>query len=195
MCRCEASGDQLVPRSYAADNWTQPYTTAAVCGADGRAYETSDAASDAGVRVVSCNSCGACSTDENIAVYHGLGKRMTVEATKCAILNLFLGRAASRACITGWMGLRGGCADCWQRNMDCTTAHCFEECILGHGNPLTASNNPDGGTELSSCLACDELRCSPAFLRCGGANRRLAGVATDIERTDGEICAAAERPP
>ena len=120
---------------------------------------------------------------------------MTVEATKCAILNLFLGRAASRACITGWMGLRGGCADCWQRNMDCTTAHCFEECILGHGNPLTASNNPDGGTELSSCLACDELRCSPAFLRCGGANRRLAGVATDIERTDGEICAAAERPP
>ena len=145
MCWCENS-DQPVPRVYAAENWTEPYTTSAVCGSDGHTYETSSSASDAGVRVVSCNSCGACSNDENIAVYHGLGKQMTIKATKCAIINLFLGRSASQICITSWMGLQNGCADCWQRNMDCTTAHCFDECILGHGThratPTIMLHNP-----------------------------------------------------
>ena len=34
----------------------------------------------------------------------------------------------------------------------------------------------------------DEERCGPAFLACAGANRRRAGIVSDIQRDDRELC-------
>lgn len=190
-CVCPEN-QRLVPRYYISDPFLEPYTTSRVCGADAHTYADHHEAALNGVRVVSCSFCGRCSNDADINVYHTLGTRMTAVATKCAIVNLLAGSVPVLLCAEHYMGLTPDCATCWQQNMECTTAHCFHECILGHGNPLTASNNING-TALSSCLECDELRCSHAFLRCAGANRRLAGVVTDIGRTKGEVCQRATR--
>ncbi len=42
--------------------------------------------------------------------------------------------------------------------------------------------------ELSDCLRCDEKLCGPAFISCAGANRRRAGVVSDIERNGTHVC-------
>ena len=190
---------EKVKRKYLSDNWTFPYETTAVCGgSDQKEYSTTSEAAREGARVLSCGFCGACTNDGAIRVYDQLGEKMTIEASKCAIATLFFGRFVGRMCVTELMGLResecGDCWECWVANMQCTAASCFNECVLGYGNPLNAPNNPDGGTVLSPCLACDELHCSPAFLRCAGANRRLAGVVTDIKRTNSEVCQVTQRP-
>ena len=57
------------------------------------------------------------------------------------------------------------------------------------------SDGGDGSTDtLNPCLLCDELHCSPTFMRVGGANRRSGGVETDIRRRDGEVCALGASP-
>ncbi len=196
-CLCASNNNSLspmvVPRYHVAENWTWPYTTLEVCGVDGRAYENTTQAAAAGVSVVNCGGCGKCSSTEAVDVYVTLGSRMTNVATKCALTNLFFGESAGKWCVEEYMGLPSDCASCWLDNMGCTTTHCFRECVLGEGNPLTTANNREG-SKLNSCLLCDELHCSPTFLRCAGANRRTAGVVTDITRNANEICLpAAER--
>ena len=68
--------------------------------------------------------------------------------------------------------------------------------------PLTRNANSGAGAtarrfngtsfDLNSCFFCDEIHCSPTFIgRCAGANRRTAGVVTDIERPGAAVCAAA----
>lgn len=38
--------------------------------------------------------------------------------------------------------------------------------------------------DLNACFYCDEIHCSPTFVgRCAGANRRTAGVVTDVARS------------
>jgi hypothetical protein len=51
---------------------------------------------------------------------------------------------------------------------------------------LFGVGQPDG--PLNPCLACDERKCGPAFKRCAGATRRRAGIVSDIQRSQGEVC-------
>ena len=55
---CTCSDGSTVPRRYAAENWTEPFTTSQVCGANRVEYASAAAAAEAGVRVMNCNSCG-----------------------------------------------------------------------------------------------------------------------------------------
>ena len=188
-CRC--SDGSILDRMYPADNWTWPYTTQEVCGLDQAQYKTAAAAKASGTEVVNCGLCGACSNKPSTQVYHDLGKKMTRVASQCAVLNLLFGERLARQCVNRVMGLTAACGECWLDNMGCTIAHCWNPCLFGYGNPPNAHNTPDSGTALSTCLQCDELHCSPVFLRCAGANRRTAGVVTDINRMNSEICDAA----
>lgn len=45
--------------------------------------------------------------------------------------------------------------------------------------------------DSNPCLACDEARCGAEFMQCAGANRRRAGVVSDIERGRREVCTVA----
>jgi len=47
------------------------------------------------------------------------------------------------------------------------------------------------GTELNECMHCDELHCSAYYLQACGANRRTAGVVSDINRPLEHVCEAA----
>ena len=42
-------------------------------------------------------------------------------------------------------------------------------------------------------MECDELHCSAYFLQACGANRRTAGVVSDINRPSRHVCEAARR--
>ena len=55
--------------------------------------------------------------------------------------------------------------------------------------PFLPSLNSWNSEPLDPCIACDEKLCGPAFLECAGANRRRAGVISDIERDlQNEVC-------
>ena len=193
--RCTCADGTTLPRFYRAESYRPTESEHGVCGADGAAHASAEVAHANGTLVVNCGGCGKCSQFDATSAYREMGGAMTLEASRCAVVNLVLGSAAGRACVAGWMGLPAPCSECWRDNMDCTVVHCFRPCVLGHGTPLSgAANNvrtAGGGTELSSCLACDERYCSPSFLRCAGANRRTAGVRTDIDRPDRELCTSA----
>lgn len=205
-----------VKRFYESWNWTWPFETTQVCalaqvprtavppGDDApetpealvpmaRPFASVEAAVEAGARPVNCGLCGACSTVHDTQRYQATSTTLTSRASWCAILDLLVGETAARACVHDWLGFTPNCAACWVDNMGCTITHCFRECVLGGGNPLVVGrggNNADGegGEVLNPCLACDELHCSHVFLHCAGANRRTAGVATDIGRRGSEIC-------
>ena len=53
----------------------------------------------------------------------------------------------------------------------------------GEGSPA--------GLRLNACMRCDEVHCSAYYLQSCGANRRSAGVVTDIDRPDTHVCGAA----
>jgi hypothetical protein len=42
---------------------------------------------------------------------------------------------------------------------------------------------------LNDCIRCDEQMCGPEFAQCAGANRRRAGMLTDINRPERLMCA------
>lgn len=200
-CTCSEaeSGKVLgnVPRLFAAEPAGFPYIEtgkAGVCGEDRNHYLTAEAASDAGVKIVNCGPCGACSNLQDVGTYHNMSQSLTKEATKCGIVFLFAGRSLARLCMRSLTTLSAGCTECWLANMGCTTSHCFKECVLKWELPTNSKNNPAGkdGSEshasLTSCLLCDEQHCSPTFIRSCGANRRCAGSATDIGRPPSSIC-------
>ena len=65
------------------------------------------------------------------------------------------------------------------------------DCLYGWNNPLSASSTINVTTSLSACMQCDELHCSAYFLQACGANRRTAGVVSDINRPSQHVCTAA----
>jgi hypothetical protein len=167
---------------------------AGVCGADRAFYETAAAAAEAGVKVVNCGPCGACSTTQDVGTYRNMSATLTKAATKCGILYLFGGERLARPCMRTLTTLSDGCAECWLANMGCTVTHCFKECVVKWQLPTNSENNPgasDGSEShaaLNGCLLCDEKHCSPNFIRGCGANRRCGGAATDIGRPRESIC-------
>ena len=85
-----------------------------------------------------------------------------------------------------------GCALCWKEATECNLASCARYCLFGWQNPLSSANNKQGG-DLNECLHCDEIHCSAYYLQACGANRRTAGVVSDIGRPEGHICRSARR--
>ena len=71
--------------------------------------------------------------------------------------------------------------DCWTDNIMCDANQCKWHCI-------EKFFDPDNDGNYEGCLKCDEERCGPAFIKCAGANRRSAGILSDISRVGDQVC-------
>ena len=71
----------------------------------------------------------------------------------------------------------------------CDLRRCVFSCLLYRMGLGGSTNQGDKEGELSDCLRCDEKLCGPPFVTCAGANRRRAGITSDIGRKDAvELC-------
>jgi len=68
--------------------------------------------------------------------------------------------------------------DCWTDNIMCDAVQCVGPCWTKFFDPKQTPN----------CIACDEKRCGPEFIKCAGANRRSSGIISDIERDIKTVC-------
>jgi hypothetical protein len=161
-----------------------------VCGSDGVSYANEQLAR-LHTLPLHIGRCGACSNLADLAVYRRTASELTDIATACAFRNTLFGEGAGRACMAERSGLSAACIDCWVENMSCTAAHCLSLCLLSrlHGE---AKNLPNG--DLNPCLACDEAYCGEPFIRCAGANRRRAGILSDISRPAKQLWRGLGRP-
>ena len=185
----------LVGRSFERAKWelaagtADLYATPRVCGRIVGAETTFDnITSLAAVSVeppVHCGDCGQCSNAGDMKIYRDTKDTLTRTATNCAYRGFVLGHDAVEACFRDKVGFTEGCARCWSDNGACSRSNCKYTCTL---SLLVGEENNDETGELTSCLLCDERMCGHAFLACAGANRRRAGVATDIKRAETEIC-------
>ena len=154
-----------------------------VCGMDFQTYESHSAAQQANVPVRHCGNCGACSNDHDIQIYEKTKNTLTTTTKRCAMASLVFGLSVTKRCMIQFVGFTDNCRDCWMENIACTRKKCTKTCIkymlLGKG---------DFVGKLNPCLACDERECGPAFAKCAGANRRRAGIVSDIARPDEEVC-------
>ena len=159
-----------------------PPVPGVVCGADARTYGSEAEARTAGVVPLHAGACGACSNAADVEVLRRTRSTLTETARGCGMRYLFLGRAAAATCMAT-VGFTGACADCWLDDMACAVTHCMGTCLVSRlgGEP----NNVEGA--LNDCLACDETNCGPEFVRCAGANRRRAGIVSDIARPDSQV--------
>jgi hypothetical protein len=173
------------------------FKTLQVCGSDGRVHASADDArrpsGGAGaVSVVNCGQCGACSHGSDTAAMHARAKTLTKVASVGALLYLFAGEAVHQEFFrSDFVGFGDACSQCWLHATQCNLASCARHCMFGWQNPLSAKSTRDGTTTLNECMHCDEVHCSGNYLQACGANRRTAGVVTEIDRPDAHVCAAA----
>ena len=164
----------------------------AFCGSDGVTYPSAEHARESGAKVMHCGPCGECSTLQDVGVYYDTRNTITSTATKCAWAYLLGGRRVLDWCLRKLIPFTEGCHRCWYENVICTCTECLGTCMK-YRLPRLLSFSADAGEEVLSletdpCLACDEQKCGPAFGTCAGANRRRAGITSDIARDRGEIC-------
>ena len=148
-------------------------------------------ASASALSVVHCAKCGACSSEADMAIYNATRFTITETATSVA-LGVFLGGAeAVREGFRERVGFTEPCNDCWTADVLCTQQHCKFTCLthmLFSGGLSHISTAEEDGA-LNDCIRCDEQMCGPEFAQCAGANRRRAGMLTDINRPERLLCA------
>ena len=152
-------------------------------------------------RVVHCGSCGMCSTEADLQVYHSTAFTLKKDIMQCSMKGLYGGRKLVSSCIDDRVHFSKGCRDCWVSSAMCALKNCLFSCmkstffsrgglfsdLKGKGN----SNEKENGTSdetLNSCLMCAEAMCDGEFLKCAGTNRRRSGIITDIARDDTQVC-------
>ncbi|CAB9516267.1 expressed unknown protein [Seminavis robusta] len=139
-------------------------------------------------KILNCGGCGGCSNRHDIKLYHDKRDTLTGIMVECAQAD-FIFRGDALECLKERSGLTEHCASCWVLNYVCNTHNCIRTCIKHRYLPFLPSWNAWNSEPLDPCIACDEKLCGPVFVDCAGANRRRAGVITDIERDNQqEIC-------
>ena len=108
-----------------------------VCGADGTTWPSAGAAAAAGVRVLHCEACGACSNEQDLGVYAATAGNLTVAVRACGLL---LGSGGTAACLAD-LGFTPGCSACFQRNIECDMQQCLAPCLN-----YTLSSGATGGS-------------------------------------------------
>jgi len=155
-----------------------------VCAADGRGYNSQLSACTNETYPLHGGSCGACSNEHDISVYHKTKETMSVIAYQCTLKYLLGGSEKSAFDCFQTTGLTNNCNQCWIDNMKCTASSCLMTCLWHNMvNNLPWSVN----TTLNPCIKCDEDLCGPAFVKCAGANRRRAGIVSDISRPMADV--------
>lgn len=167
------------------------YENDRVCGATtGETFANRTAARESAHNesaILNCGDCGACSNEHDIGIYHKTKNTLTDTATDCALFS-FLGRSSVLSCYEEEIGFTALCNACWVDNVLCDQRHCKFMCLKMLMLGQRARKNDGGASSLSDCLLCDERMCGPAFLRCAGANRRTAGIMSDIGRLSVQNC-------
>jgi len=130
--------------------------------------------------------CGKCSNSHDIEIYKETAQTLTNTTTNCAFKYVMFGEHQSRECFEH-VGLTPGCSECWIDNIGCDAAHCVDTCLVQTLRPRAFDHNNNADGDLNECLKCDEQRCGTAFIKCAGANRRRAGIESDIGRKPSEI--------
>lgn len=204
LCMCfEEQPDGLsvaalgkVRRKYAAVAPGYPYVweNSQVCGEDGVEYTSAEAAAAAGAKVVNCGPCGQCSNVADVSLFRALGASLVQKVGTCIVGYMFGTAGVEGACLRA-LGFSEGCADCWVEDHGCLLSHCFYDCVLKLDTYATALQASWKGTnddeEKGGCLHCMETLCSKPYIDSCGANRRTAGLLSDIQRNSKEICKAA----
>lgn len=170
------------------------YETPEVCSVSNRTYADVGAALGGGEDVRHCGACGQCSDAHDIQIYFDTLETLTDTSTTCAVKAVLQGEQAVTNCFDHRVNLTRGCTTCWVENVMCDLRHCVFTCLLYRMGFGGAKNSGDGKS-LSHCLECDEKRCGPAFIRCAGANRRRAGIYSDIERNCSHVCKVIDEGP
>ena len=209
-CNCYVDGapfGEKVKRELAktfdsAEFWCGNFSTDFVCALDkngARISTTRKGADSNQLKVLHCGKCAACSSPEDLMVIYNTRNNITTQMTKCStafakpkILGGSHDLDALRACLreqgitfseTNPFGSPEGptCMDCWTDNIMCDSNQCKWHCI-------EKFFHPDNDGNYTECLKCDETHCGPAFIKCAGANRRSAGILSDIDRKSDEVC-------
>jgi hypothetical protein len=149
---------------------------------------------DTSMIVAHCGDCGACSNPHDINIYDKTKNTLYHDSVACAKHGLMGGARAASACLQRRVNLTAGCNKCWVVNIMCDLRKCIFSCFfhamfkkgVGHGNGTQRET-------LNRCTKCDEMRCGSAFLKCAGANRRRAGIQSDIDRPGREVCSAVDK--
>eukprot|EP00913_Durusdinium_trenchii_P018193 g17092.t1 len=64
----------------------------------------------------------------------------------------------------------------------------LSDAAVGHGAAVEITGRVPWYDLNAQCLRCDELNCGPAFIKGAGANRRSAGIESDISRPEKQKC-------
>ena len=181
---------RLHPAIETKDQWH--FNTKRVCGADGAGYTSEKSARSNGVDVTNCGQCSRCSSLQSVDAMHRYSTSLTKRASLAAIAYLFFGETTHRMLMRSpLIGFDEPCADCWLAATQCNIASCAQHCLYGWTNPLSSPSTTNGTTDLNACMHCDEIHCSAYFLQSCGANRRTAGVVSDINRPSVHVCTSA----
>ncbi len=160
-CVCAVVVDNLETKRYHLEN-----------------FATAGDAIAAGAYVTHYDSCGLCSTLQDLAVYASnldIGK----DVKACGIKNLTAPFNELVDCIEA-LGFTRQCAQIWAYNTRNTQKKCLDVC--SKNEPYNYKNG-----ELSDCLACDEKYSGPVFKAVAGRTRRNTGIASSICRKCEEV--------
>jgi len=167
------------------------YATPEVCATNSTqarpvTYASLAAAHAAGAKVAHCGGCGQCRNAQDIGIYRDTRNTLTATATSCA-MRAFLGRSHVSECFADKVGFSPTCNDCWTNKVMCDLRSCTFTClqmIIFRQKNNVAAEAAEQGRDLNACLLCDEKLCGAAFTLCAGANRRRAGIVSDIGRDE-----------
>jgi len=154
-----------------------------VCGTDGQPYPSQQAACLNDTYPLHGGTCGACSNEHDIDVYRNTTQTMSQLAYQCMQKYMLESEQEAIECFQT-AGLTTDCTRCWIDNMKCSASSCLFECVwhnMIHNLPWSVN------TTLNPCIHCDEVLCGPAFVKCAGANRRRAGIVSDIARPHDDV--------
>ena len=153
-----------------------------------RAFESSEAATEANFVVTHQGRCGSCSSLSDLAVYLQTPD-LTTPARQCARR---FGLKGKKRCFKERIGFTPWCAESWAHNADHTRQACLGTCVADYGlfnllfNRYPGPNTDETG-QLRPCLQCDEDKSGAGFKYSAGRTRRNSGIESAIPRPDSEI--------
>jgi len=153
----------------------------------------------AGDRILHCGECSACSSPHDLSILESTKDTITSDMTACSTTfvlsqkRLFHKQSLAdlKRCLVSkgitfsddgraWQDPtnRPSCMDIWVDNILNDASLCVGHCWAKF---IHSANT--GNFARDECLQCDEYSSGPAFIKGAGANRRSAGITSDIDRT------------
>ena len=142
-------------------------------------------------KILNCGVCGACSNENDVSRMREIGTQVARVVGPCLISYFIFGKWVDYFCMEARAKYTPECSSCWVQDHGCLGAHCFYDCVFGSLQNWERLFYPNKTGQISTkegCIDCMEKKCSYSYIHSCGANRRTAGIATDIQRDASEIC-------